>query len=89
MPAEVLRSGGTELWAELEARLRDWADRVDVSTMSQLDIEFNIDVLSSAIADGEETEDEWLRVRELMIRLTFLCEQLPAAHPFRQGEYCD
>lgn len=88
MSATVLLNASTDLMPELERRVRDWAANVDAAGMSDQEIADTMDALTLAIANGDETEDEWLRIHELMMRRTHLCELLPTSHPYREGEYC-
>lgn len=88
MPAVVVLNASTDLMPELERRVRDWATNVDAAGMSDQEIADTMDALTLAIANLDETEDEWLRTRELMMRLRYLCELLPTGHPYRGGEYC-
>lgn len=88
MPSTVLLNASTELIPELEKRLRVWVARLGAEAMSEQEIVDTMDALTRAMPGGDETEDEWVQVRELMMRRTYLCEQLPSNHSYRGGEYC-
>lgn len=88
MPSAVVFDGATELMPEWTTRLEDWSARFAVRDMSVEELVASMDTLTRALASLEETDDEWLRQRELMMRRLELCELLPTDHSYRGGEYC-
>jgi hypothetical protein len=88
MPASILENASTNLIPEYERRVQQWADSFDVEGMSDQALVATMDVLTRAISDGVLVNDDWVGLRELMLRRTYLCELLPADHPYRGGEYC-
>jgi hypothetical protein len=73
-----------ELLELIDQRVHAWGEELDVSSMSDRDIEWGIDLVREAAATNERG---WAITWELMERVTLMCESLGPSHIYR-GELC-
>jgi hypothetical protein len=88
IPQSILDNASTELIPEWQRRVRAWATKIGAEAMSEQALVDTMDLLTRAITESFLANDDWMAERELMLRRTYLCELLPASHPYRGGEYC-
>jgi hypothetical protein len=90
---ELTKPPKTNSWKEtlrqLERRTDAWAEDFQIRQMSVDELAGNMWALWLAIVTLPDSEDDWVRTRELGDRLGRLCVLLPPGHEFRGGEFCD
>jgi hypothetical protein len=74
---------------ELARRLEAWAERFGIREMAPEHLAGNMWAIRKALRETAIGSQEWVAIRELMMRSHALCVLLPPEHEFRGGEFCD